>query len=153
METWIEIWAWIWTSIRSPWVWRSWISTWFGNLKLQLNRELDRDLDLDVDFKPHSLESKNLDWDLVWELRAARGSGLQNLNLGFEKEDGWDLVREPQAAPGSRPGLRSGPGSWPSQEGKDTINKEVVKPARGLGFANPWLTSGSLSNLILDYWS
>jgi hypothetical protein len=33
-----------------------------------------------------------------------RGSGLQILNLGFEeeeeeKEEGWDLVREPQATP------------------------------------------------------
>ncbi len=42
-----------------------------------------------------------------------RGSGLQTLNLGFEEEeeDGWDLVRESQDTPGSRPGLRSGPGS------------------------------------------
>jgi hypothetical protein len=89
---------------------------------------------LDLDFKPQSLDSKNLDWDLVWEPQAAcgsrpgpearletpifgfeepglrpslgtsscnRGSGLQTLNLGFEKEEeeeeGWDLVREPQA--------------------------------------------------------
>jgi hypothetical protein len=29
------------------------------------------------------------------------GSGLQTLNLGFEEEEeeGWDLVREPQATP------------------------------------------------------
>jgi hypothetical protein len=31
------------------------------------------------------------------------GSGLQTLNLGFEEkeeeEEGWDLVREPQARP------------------------------------------------------
>jgi hypothetical protein len=31
------------------------------------------------------------------------GSGLQTLNLGFEKEEeeeeGWDLVREPQTTP------------------------------------------------------
>ncbi len=25
-----------------------------------------------------------------------RGSGLQTLNLGFEEEEGWDLVREPE---------------------------------------------------------
>ncbi len=95
---------------------------------------------------PQSLDSKNLDCDLVWEPQAARGSrpgpgpglqtpifgfeepglrpglgtsscnrgsGLQTLNLGFEEEeeDGWDLVRESQDTPGSRPGLRSGPGS------------------------------------------
>jgi len=53
--------------------------------------------------------------DLVWEVQATRGSGHQTLKLGFEEEEGggggWDLVREPQAAPGSRHGLRSGPGS------------------------------------------
>jgi hypothetical protein len=90
---------------------------------------------LDLDFKPQSLDSKNLDWDLVWEPQVARGSRLglgagletlifgfeepglrpglgtsscnrgselQTLNLGFEEEEeeeGWDLVKEPQATP------------------------------------------------------
>jgi hypothetical protein len=58
---------WIWTSNPNIWIWRTWIETWFGNLKLHM----DRDLDLDLDLKPQSLASKNLDWDLVWELQAA----------------------------------------------------------------------------------
>jgi hypothetical protein len=28
-----------------------------------------------------------------------RGSELQTLNLGFEEEEGWDLVKEPEATP------------------------------------------------------
>jgi hypothetical protein len=34
-------------------------NTWFGNLKLHVDRDLD--LELDLDFKPQSLDSKNLD--------------------------------------------------------------------------------------------
>ncbi len=51
---------------------------------------------LDLDFKPQSLDSKNLDWDLVWELQAARGSkpgpraGLETPIFGF-KEPGLRL--------------------------------------------------------------
>jgi hypothetical protein len=46
----------------------------------------------------------------VWELQVACGSGLQTLNLGFEEEeDGWDLIKETQVAPGLRLGLKFGP--------------------------------------------
>jgi len=85
---------------------------------------------LDLDFKPQSLDSKNLDWDLVWEPQAARGSrrgpgvgsGLQTPIIGF-KELGlklglgtssctwietwtwsWTWNPKPQAASGSKPG-------------------------------------------------
>jgi hypothetical protein len=79
---------------------------------------------LDLDFKPQSLDLKNLDWDLVWEPQAARGSrlgpgfetpifrfeepglrhglGTSSYNRGYGlqtlnlgfEEEGWDLVRE-----------------------------------------------------------
>jgi hypothetical protein len=54
---------WIWTSNPNRWIRK----TWFGNLKLHV----DRDLELELDLKPQYLASKNLDWDLVWELQGA----------------------------------------------------------------------------------
>jgi hypothetical protein len=48
---------WIWTSNPNRWIRRTWIETWFGNLKLHV----DRDLDLELDLKPQYLASKNLD--------------------------------------------------------------------------------------------
>jgi hypothetical protein len=48
---------WIWTSNPNRWIRRTWIETWFGNLKLHVDRALDREVDL----KPQYLASKNLD--------------------------------------------------------------------------------------------
>jgi hypothetical protein len=68
---------------------------------------------LDLDFKPQSLDSKNLDWDLVWEPQAARGSrpgpgaGLETPIFGFEE-------------PGLRPGL--GTSSCNRGAGLQTLN-------------------------------
>ncbi len=68
---------------------------------------------LDLDFKPQLLDSKNLDWDLVWEPQAAHGSrpgpraGLETPIFGFEE-------------PRLRPGL--GTSSCNRGSGLQTLN-------------------------------
>ncbi len=55
---------------------------------------------LNLNFKPQFLDLKNLDWDLVWEPPAARGSrpgtGLKPQSLASKNLD-WDMVWELQA--------------------------------------------------------
>ncbi len=91
---------WIWTSNPNLWIRRTWIETWFGNLKLHVDQPGPGP---GVETPIFGFEEPGLRPGLGTS-SSNHGSGLQTLNLGFEEEEeeeeeGWDLVREPQATP------------------------------------------------------